>query len=86
MSRVPNTGPAERERQQQIRKLEALLRQLDRLPAHRREDEVADVRAGMCRRRLAELRAPGYALPPKVKATVEIIDIDDWLEEQTRTR
>lgn len=80
MERVPNTGPAERERVREIRKLEALLRELDRVPAHRREDEVADVRVDMCRRRLAELGAPGYASPAKVEATVEIVDIEDLLK------
>ena len=80
MPRVPNTGPAERQRLQDIRRLEALLRELDRVPAHRREDEVADVRADMCRRRLSELGVPGYALPAKVEATVEIVDIEDLLK------
>ena len=86
MDRPPNTGPAERERQGLIRRYEALLRELERVPAHRREAEVADVREGICRRLLAELGAPGYAMPSTPpKATVEIVDIDQWLDELTRT-
>jgi len=84
MDRPPNTGPQERQRQQEIRKLEALLRELDAVPARRREDEVADVRADMCRRRLAELGAPGYALPAKPEATVELVDIDELIAELGR--
>jgi len=84
MSRPPNTGPAERDRQREIRKLESLLREFDRLPAHRREDEVADVRADMCRRRLAELGAPGYAMPARPEANVAVVDIDQLIEELGR--
>lgn len=79
MDRPPNTGPSDRERQAQIKRLEALLRELERVPAHRREAEVADVRADMCKRMLAELGAPGYSLPAKPEATV--VDIDELIQE-----
>jgi hypothetical protein len=84
MSRPPNTGPRERERQGLIRRYTALLRELERVPAHRREDEVADVRADICRRLLAELGAPGYALRPGASATVEVVDIDALIAEIDR--
>jgi hypothetical protein len=84
MSRVPNTGPAERDRIKQIRRYERLLRELEAVPAQRREDEVADVRGDICRRMLAELGAPGYSLPDPVPATVEIVDIDELIEELGR--
>ncbi len=81
MDRPPNTGPAERERIKQIRRYEALLRELERVPAHLREAEVADVRADICRRLLAELVAPGYVLPPVPTATAEVVDIDELIRE-----
>jgi len=86
MDRVPNTGPAERERQAEIRRLERLLRELERVPAHRRYAEVADVRADICRRLLAELGAPGYTLPPAPEATVEVVDIDELIAGIERGR
>lgn len=82
MSRVPNTGPAERERLAQIKRYERLLREMDRVPLHRREDECADVRADMCRRMLGELGAPGYPKPAAPPATVEVMDFGQWLESQ----
>lgn len=81
MSRTPNIGPEERERVAQIKRLERLLRELERVPAHRRDDECADVRERDVRQFLAELGAPGYALPERVKPTVEIVDLDAWLDE-----
>lgn len=80
MWRPPNTGPAERERQQQIRRCKALLRELVGVPPYRREDEVADVREGVCRRMLAELGAPRYALSQAPEAAVEIVDIEDVID------
>lgn len=86
MLRVPNSGPAERERQAQIRRLEKLLRELERVPAHRREDECADVRERDVRQALAELGAPGFPLPEKPVTTLEVLDLDRWLAEQESHR
>ena len=82
MSRTPNTGAAERERQGQIKRLERLLRELEKAPAHRRDDECADVRERDVRTFLAELGAPGYEPAVKPVATVEVMDLDEWLAQQ----
>jgi hypothetical protein len=55
MSRVPNAGPAERDRQRLIRKLEADLRARDAIPAARRVDELADIRTETCLALLGDL-------------------------------
>lgn len=54
--RVPNTGPAEVERQQLIKKLEADLRRIERIPQKRREAECADIAEESCRAMLSDLR------------------------------
>ena len=85
MVRVPNTGAKERERLGQIRRFERLLKELDRVPAHRREDECADVRSDICRRMLAELGAPGYTPPAAPEpARIEAVDITRLLEGSWR--
>lgn len=84
MDRVPNTGPAERERLAQIKRYTSLLREMERVPPHRREDECADVRADMCRRMLGELGAPGYPMPVAQPATVEVVDIDELIRDLGR--
>jgi hypothetical protein len=56
MYRVPNTGPAERDRQRLIRKLEATLRVLDAIPPKHREAELADSRAELCLRAIDEVK------------------------------
>lgn len=87
MDRVPNTGSAERERLAQIKRYTSLLREMERVPPHRREDEVADVRADVCRRMLGELGAPGYpkpVAPPATVEIVEIVDIDELIKDLGR--
>lgn len=84
MSRPPNTGPAERERLAQIKRYERLLREMERVPVHRRDDECADDRAEMCRRMLGELGAPGYPKEVAPTATVEVVDIDKLITDLER--
>ena len=81
MHRVPDTGPKERQRQREIRRLERLLRELEGIPERRRENELADVRADICKRLLSELGAPGHPPLRGPVATVEIVDIDRLIEE-----
>lgn len=52
---VPQTGPNIRERQRLIAHYKSVLAELDRIPAHRREDECADVRARACQIAIDEL-------------------------------
>ena len=83
--RVPNSGAKERERLERIRRFERLLKELERVPAHRRETECADARADICRQMLAELGAAGYVLPATpAHPRVEIVDIDQLLSEYSR--
>lgn len=86
MIRVPNSGPAERERQHQIRRLEKALRRFERVPAHRRDAECADEGERDVRQFLAELGAPGFPLPEKPVATVMVLDLDNWLAEHESHR
>ncbi|GAB5426640.1 MAG: hypothetical protein Devi2KO_00990 [Devosia indica] len=57
MVRVPDVGPATREREALIRKLERDLRRFQRIPAKRRAAECADEGEATCRTLLAELYA-----------------------------
>lgn len=82
MDRVPNTGPRERERRALIHRYKNLLRDLERVPQHRREDECADVREDLCQRMLGELGAPGYESPPT--PSVDVVDIDGQVSELLR--
>lgn len=59
--RVPNAGPAERERRVLIERLEKKLAYFQRIPPARREAECADEGEQTCRAMLADLRAPGAA-------------------------
>jgi hypothetical protein len=56
MCRVPNTGAAEHERLRLIKKLEANLRSLERIPAERRNAELADIRTETCLAMIGDLR------------------------------
>lgn len=79
MSRVPNSGPAERERQRVIAKLEALIEQLDRIPPARREAELADIRAEDCRQMLGDLKA---GLPLEGRTGADAPNIWKILEQE----
>jgi site-specific recombinase XerD len=85
VTRVPKTGPAERERLDCIRRLERSLRRFEKVPAHRREAECADVGERDCRALLTELGAPGSerSAAPMV-ATV--MTIDKWLDGEESCR
>lgn len=56
MVRVPDVGPANRERAAIVRKLERDLARFQRIPTKRREAECADEGEATYRRLLAELR------------------------------
>ncbi len=58
MLRVPNTGPAERERLALIKRFEGKLAYFRGIPPARREAECADEGERDCTAMLAELRAP----------------------------
>lgn len=58
MSRPPNTGAAEREREALIRRLERRLADFQAVPPARREAECADEGEQTCRALLAEIGAP----------------------------
>jgi hypothetical protein len=57
MLRVPNTGPAERERQALMKRLESKLEYFRGIPPARRDAECADEGERDCMAMLAELRA-----------------------------
>jgi hypothetical protein len=86
MLRVPTSGPAERERQQQIRRLESSLRRFERVPPHRREAECADEGERDCRMLLAELGAKGYERPALPPSAVTLMTLDELLEDLERPR
>jgi hypothetical protein len=73
--RVPSTGPREQERQRLIRKFEADLRRLQRIPLRRREAEHADIAEQTCRTMLANLYA-GLPLVPDL-----VVSVDDPLKD-----
>ena len=52
-SRPPSIDPS---RDKEVARLERLLAEFDAIPPHRREDELADVRAESVRAMLADLR------------------------------
>lgn len=62
--RPPTINPA---RDKQVARLQRVLKELDAIPPHRREDELADVRAETVRAMLGDLNAgtssPGSADP-----------------------
>lgn len=57
-----NDSTQERERLDKIAHFERRLGAFQRVPAHRREEECADVGEETCRRLLVELGAPGHLL------------------------
>lgn len=80
--RVPNSGPAERERQGQIRRLEKKLAYFQSIPPHRRDDECADEGEQTCCALLADLGAPGYERPQRQgDAVVTLMSIDEFLDD-----
>lgn len=83
--RVPNTGKAERERLEQIRRLEAGLRRFERVPPHRREDECADEGERDCRMLLGALGAPGYERPQRAsEGEVTLMTMAELLDDLER--
>ncbi|UYO00235.1 MAG: hypothetical protein KIT02_03135 [Devosia sp.] len=80
--RVPNAGKAERERLDQIRRLEKKLSYFQSIPASRRDDECADEGESTCRALLAELGAPGHEQPQPVgDGDVTLTSIDEFLDD-----
>lgn len=63
--RVPNTGKGERERLDQIRRLNKKLAYFQSIPQQRRADECADEGECTCLALLAELGAPGHERPQR---------------------
>jgi hypothetical protein len=80
--RVPNSGPAERERQRLISRFERDLRGLELMPARWREAELADIREEICRAVLLDLRAGLPLVPARGAAS----DVADEILELERTR
>lgn len=72
--RVPSTGPKTTERQRRLKHLRSVLAELERLPAHRREDECADLKERSIRKVIDEIEN-GYnpVNPPD--------DLDELLRE-----
>lgn len=56
VTRVPSVDP---KRDAEIARLQSLLAELERIPAHRREDELADVREKDLREMIADLEKTG---------------------------
>ena len=82
--RVPNAGRAERERQDQIRRLEKKLAYFQSIPPHRREAECADEGVQTCRALLAELAAPGHERPQRTRGSGTLMTIDEFLDDLER--
>lgn len=79
--RVPNSGKAERERLEQIRRLEKKLAYFQSIPASRRDDECADAGERDCRVLLAELGAPGHERSQRQGGgTGKLMAIDEFLD------
>jgi hypothetical protein len=80
--RVPNSGPAERERQDQIRRIEKKLAYFQSIPERRREDECADEGESTCRALLSELCAPGHERPLRHDGgAVTLMTIEQFLDD-----
>lgn len=83
--RVPNSGKAERERLDQIRRLEKKLAYFQSIPASRRDDECADAGEDTCRVLLAELAAPGHERPhQRGDGQVTLMTIDEFVDDLDR--
>ena len=80
--RVPNAGKAERERQDQFRRLGKKLAYFQSIPAHRREAECAEEGAGTCRMLLAELGATGHERPQRASdGVVTVMTMAELLDD-----
>lgn len=58
--RVPSSGPNTKVRRARVKHLRSVLAELERVPAHRREDECADVRERSIRKAIDEIEN-GYS-------------------------
>lgn len=80
--RVPNAGKAERERLDQIRRLEKKLAHFQSIPAHRREADCADEGEGTCRMLLAEFGAAGHERPQRARDGAAMLKaLDEFLDD-----
>lgn len=83
--RVPNAGKVERERLDQIRRLNKKLAYFQSIPPHRRDDECADEGEDTCRALLADLGAPAYERIQRTSdGTGRLMTIEEFLDDIER--